>query len=280
MQIVRGHEGKARPRILLVDDTEINRNIIGGILSAADFDVDYACNGEAAYEATWGTPYDLVLMDVEMPGMNGFEAAARIRAREGVMAGVTIAALTATIQPDARHFSFWSGIDEFITRPIAPGVLVHRVSQIITARRSGTNDWKPVWRLGIFAKFTERLDEEETDSYLRHVKTLLDSVSASIDGGTSGTQEFAFAVHDLADLAALLGFEEVAGVCQFYKEATSLKDCRNRDPNLLGAVNRALYAIESYRQDRQVTVLSSLWARARTNVQNLFRGRESTDSVN
>ena len=64
-------------RILLVDDTELNRDIIGSILSAAGYSVDLASDGGEAVEATWAKAYDLVLMDIEMPGMNGFEAAAR-----------------------------------------------------------------------------------------------------------------------------------------------------------------------------------------------------------
>lgn len=272
----QGHEQRRRPRILLVDDTEINRDIIGVILSAADFDVDFACNGEAAYEAAWGTPYDLILMDVEMPGMNGFEAAARIRAREGVMKGVTIVALTATTKPDARHFSVWSGIDEFITRPIAPGVLVHRIEQIINSRQASGNDWKPVWRLGTFSKFTERLDEDETAGYLEEQTDLMTAAASAIDAGTSNTDDFSYTIHRLLGLSSRLGFEEVEGICKLYKDASS---ARNRDPNLLGAVNRALYAIKAHSKDKDPTVWPSLLTRAYTNVQGILRGKQSLSAV-
>ncbi len=169
-----------RPRILLVDDAELNREIFGGILTAADYDVDLADDGESACAATWTKPYDLVLMDIEMPGMNGFEAAARIRAREGVMSGVKIAALTATAQPDAETYAFWSGIDAFIAKPIDPSLLVSKVGDLVGAAASNASDWKPVWRLGAFAKYTERLDEEEAADYLCDFSALLDATETGI----------------------------------------------------------------------------------------------------
>ena len=117
--------------ILLAEDNSINQDIARAVLEAAGHIVDVVDDGEAAVAAVISKVYDLVLMDIEMPGMNGFEAAARIRAREGVMSGVTIAALTATRQADAELFAFWSGIDTFIHKPIEPKRLLARVGEVV-----------------------------------------------------------------------------------------------------------------------------------------------------
>ncbi len=266
-----------RPRILLVDDAELNREIFGGILTAADYDVDLADDGESACAATWTKPYDLVLMDIEMPGMNGFEAAARIRAREGVMSGVKIAALTATAQPDAATYAFWSGIDAFIAKPIDPSLLVSKVGDLVGAAASNPNDWKPVWRLGAFAKYTERLDDEEAADYLCDFSALLDATEAGIhakrsDVGNLSSSSVLHTVHSLRNASTLFGFEEIAGVCARYEAAAGQADARCLDPNLLGAIERARYAIDVFRRERHATPVSDWWGRTRVNVQNLFRG--------
>ena len=268
---------ETRPRILLVDDTALNREIIGRILEAAGYDVDLASNGEEAVEATWSKAYGLVLMDIEMPGMNGFEAAARIRAREGVMSGVKIAALTATQQPDAEIFSFWSGIDTFIPKPIEPKRLLARVATLVTeAAGAGGNDWKPVWRLAVFARFAAKLDHDEAESMLDAFSALLDTVAAAIDAKNS--QLFSI-IQKLSDRAALMGFEELAGICALVEDQREMKGARCRDPNLLGAISRAGYAIDVYRREQATAPRGDLWARMRINVQSLFKGARPEAAV-
>ena len=169
-----------RARILLVDDTELNRDLLGAILAGAGFAVDVAGDGETAWELTWSKTYDLVLMDLEMPGMSGFEAAARIRAREGVMSGVPIAALTATHEPDAELYSLWSGIDEYIAKPVEPRALVARIEAILSERHSDGDDWKAVWRLHAFAAWTRDLDAAATLDCLDELSSHLDEAVAAI----------------------------------------------------------------------------------------------------
>ena len=265
------HTSPQTGRILLVDDTELNREIIGGILESAGYEVDLASDGEEACNATWSKTYDLVLMDIEMPGMNGFEAAARIRAREGVMSGVKIAALTATRQPDAAQFSFWSGIDTFIRKPIEPKILLGHVGELVANGATG-NDWKPVWRLAVFAKFTARLEEDEAAATLSDFSDLLVVTAEIIDTKGSATPAFFEAISNLRDLAALLGFEEMAGLCALVAAQHGARDARCRDPNLVGAMDRAHYAIDVYRREHNPTPVADWWAKTRVNVQSLFKG--------
>ena len=260
------------PRILLVDDTALNREIIGRILEAGGYAVDLASDGETAVEATWSKAYDLVLMDIEMPGMNGFEAAARIRAREGVMSGVRIAALTATRQADAELFAFWSGIDTFIPKPIEPKRLLSLVGGLVAQGPVAGDDWKPVWRLAVYAKVTRWLDAEEAADLLDDFSDSLDEVAATVDAKTSASQLFFDTIKTLRGRAARLGFEEMAELCALVGAQRGLKDARCRDPNLIGAIERARYAIDVYRREHAPTPLADWWARTRVNVQSLFRG--------
>ena len=260
------------PRILLVDDSELNREIIGAILEAAGYAVDLAGDGEQACAATWSKAYDLVLMDIEMPGMNGFEAAARIRAREGVMSGVKIAALTATRQPDAAQCSFWSGIDAFIAKPIEPKLLLRLVDELTAEGNAMGNDWKPVWRLNTFARFAREYEEEGADA-LRELDDLLDAVTTAIDAKDTAAPRLARIVYDLRHLAGALGFEELAGLSARIEAEREHEQARCRDPNLIGAIDRARYALDVYRREHEVAPQLGLWERARVNVQSLFRGK-------
>lgn len=272
MSYVEPQEPRLLARVLLVDDTELNRDIIGGILSAAGYAVDLASDGGEAVDATWSKAYDLVLMDIEMPGMNGFEAAARIRAREGVMSGVRIAALTATREPDAEQFSFWSGIDTFIPKPIDAKKLLARVEALIEQGAPSGDDWKPVWRLAVFARATRRMDLEETDDALDDFAALLNATADTIDQKETASAAFFSALQRMREAAGRLGFEEIAGLAARVAADRDLDAARCRDPNLLGAIDRARYAIAVYRREHQPTMSSEWWRRTRVNVRSLFRG--------
>ncbi len=269
---LRPHQYRAR--ILLVDDTELNRDLVEAILTRAGFAVDVAADGESAWELTWSRHYDLVLMDLVMPGMSGFEAAARIRAREGVMSGVPIAALTASHEPDAEQYSLWSGIDEFIGKPIGPEALVSRIEAILADRRPAQDDWTPVWRLHAFADWTRHLDGDAAGDCLDELDLLLGEAAAAIHVHATGSERFLRTAANLQDLAGRYGFDEIAGICALYREAQP-RPARSRDPNLLGAIGRARYAIKVWRQDHAPPPPPGRFARTLISVSSLFGGRQA-----
>ena len=108
--------------ILLVEDNELNSEIAVEILNAYGFQVDTAENGaEAVEKVKNSTPgkYDLVLMDVQMPVMNGYEATKLIRALdEPALAGITILAMTANAFDEDRMRARECGMDGFLSKPI------------------------------------------------------------------------------------------------------------------------------------------------------------------
>lgn len=264
----------ARARILLVDDTELSRDLVAAILERAGFVVDVADDGAAAWELTWSKRYDLVLMDLEMPGMSGYEAAARIRAREGVMSGVPIAALTATHEPDAERLSLWSGIDAFIAKPVLPTHLLARIEAILIERPDGRDDWQPVWRLHAFSDWTRELDDGAATECLDEFSALMDEAAAAIHVHGTETERFLRRAAKLHDLALRYGFDEIAGLCARYGEGHHATT-RSRDPNLLGAIGRARYAVEVWRQDHAPIPPQMMDSRARTSVRSLFGGRKA-----
>ena len=106
-------------RILLVEDSLVNQKLVLGTLAGRGHTVTLADHGKAAIAATESQSFDLILMDVQMPEMDGLEATMRIRAGEQWTGRHTpIIAMTAHTHPDDRRRCLEAGMDAFLTKPI------------------------------------------------------------------------------------------------------------------------------------------------------------------
>jgi CheY-like chemotaxis protein len=118
----RGAAAKAVPKsagahILLAEDNEINQEIARTVLEAAGYRVDVVPDGAAAVSAVQGAAYDLVLMDVQMPVMDGITATHRIRALEGEGRAIPIIAMTANVLPQQVAAFRAAGMDDHVGKP-------------------------------------------------------------------------------------------------------------------------------------------------------------------
>jgi CheY-like chemotaxis protein len=106
-------------RILVVDDDTVISSVLAVMLRRSGFEVDFAGDGQEGVDM-WGQGnYDLVLMDVQMPRMNGFEATRLIREKEGMHGGHTpIVAITAYALQADQEECLSAGMDAFISKPI------------------------------------------------------------------------------------------------------------------------------------------------------------------
>ena len=117
-------------RILLLEDQEINQAVIRKFLEGAGATVAVAENGRAGLALLAGNSFDLVLMDCQMPEMDGFETAERIRALEtGTGQHLPILALTAHARVEDRDRCLAAGMDDYLTKPIARETLLRRVAR-------------------------------------------------------------------------------------------------------------------------------------------------------
>jgi signal transduction histidine kinase/CheY-like chemotaxis protein/HPt (histidine-containing phosphotransfer) domain-containing protein/HAMP domain-containing protein len=110
-------------RILVAEDNIVNQKVAIGILASLGFRADVVANGLEAVEAVGRIPYAAILMDCQMPEMDGYEAARAIRLREGTGRHTPIIALTADVMKDARAKSLSAGMDDHITKPLKPSEL-------------------------------------------------------------------------------------------------------------------------------------------------------------
>lgn len=110
-------------RILVVDDNAVNRQVAQRMVEKLGFQVDAADDGQQAIDLHNAHPYDLILMDCQMPNLDGYQATQRIRAQEGASRRTPIVALTACSTPDEWKKCQASGMDDFITKPLRPRIL-------------------------------------------------------------------------------------------------------------------------------------------------------------
>ncbi|MCA1944320.1 MAG: response regulator [Desulfovibrio sp.] len=119
-------------RVLIVDDTPVNIRLTERFLQKTGHRSSSATNGREALAALRAGAFDLVLMDVEMPGMNGFEATQRIRAGEGGEAHrqVCIIGLTAHALSDYQARGLAAGMDDYLTKPVSLAALRAAVARV------------------------------------------------------------------------------------------------------------------------------------------------------
>jgi PAS domain S-box-containing protein len=122
---------RRKVRILLAEDNPTNQQVALGILEKLGFDADTAANGREAIRALEAVPYDIVLMDVQMPEMDGFEATRAIRSgKTGVLnPKIPIIAMTAHAMKGDRERCLEAGMDDYISKPIAPQALAEALEK-------------------------------------------------------------------------------------------------------------------------------------------------------
>ncbi len=118
--------------ILIAEDNEMNTLVIKKLLAAWKITPHFAVNGAEAVEAFENNYFDLVLMDIHMPIMDGYEAAMKIRAlKDEKKAKVTIIALTASVALDVRNKVAAAGIDDFMSKPFNTAELRRKLEEVI-----------------------------------------------------------------------------------------------------------------------------------------------------
>ena len=128
-------EGR-RLRILVAEDTEMNRVVIAHLLDRLGHDFVFALDGAQAIARIEQDAFDLVLMDVQMPGMDGVTATRRIRARGDTRGCVPIVALTAFAMSGDRENYIAAGMDDYLAKPVTLDALARAIGRAVALSRS------------------------------------------------------------------------------------------------------------------------------------------------
>ena len=217
-------------RILVAEDNLINQQVILSILRKLGVTTDIAGNGRDAVEMTANTPYDLILMDVQMPEMDGLEATRHIRDRGQQ---VPIIALTAYAMQGDQDVCLAAGMNDYLPKPVLPQALVEMLIRWLprathgvgkSAARQRPPDM-PVWDR---TAMLDRLMDDEvvlasiTNSFLDDIPTqitLLRDFLKAADGARAERQ-----AHTIKGAAASVGGESLRAAAQQIEEAVGRDD--------------------------------------------------------
>lgn len=136
MNFEREQAHSSKLRVLVAEDNILNQRVIAYLLRGIDCEVDIVQNGVEAVEALTNQWYDIVLMDVRMPEMDGVEATHQIRRLLPADAQPQIFALSAGIAPDERQECLDAGMDGFLAKPVQREQLTEIFAQVAAGRQT------------------------------------------------------------------------------------------------------------------------------------------------
>ncbi|NGM37807.1 response regulator [Methylobacterium sp. DB0501] len=211
-----GRPEPVRPaRLLLVEDVPINQDLARAVLEADGHSVDVAGDGAAAIEAVRAKPYDLVLMDVQMPGMDGITATRAIRALPEPVGTVPIVAMTANVLPAQLETFRAAGMDGHVGKPFKRAELAAAIAR----HRADGGGPVPVPVLvdaEAFAEARTLMGPERIDALLGLLAAELEQRFRARSGDRAG---LAHDAHAMISAAGLLGFTGLSDLCREIEEA-------------------------------------------------------------
>jgi CheY-like chemotaxis protein len=124
-----GRDAARRWRILLAEDNRINQKVAAHLLERQGCVVDLAGNGAEAVDLAARAPYDLILMDCQMPEMDGYQATRAIRSGDGPCRAIPIIALTANAMAGDREICVAAGMNDYLGKPISARSLAETIGR-------------------------------------------------------------------------------------------------------------------------------------------------------
>ena len=203
-------------RLLLVEDIALNRHLACALLEHDGHRIDIAASGEEALEAVRTQAYDLVLMDVQMPGMGGIAATQAIRSLPG--GTIPIIAMTANVLSEQVKAFRDAGMDDHVGKPIDRDELRDAIARWLAPAPTSIH---PVFDQEVFGDIGRRLGPTRTRDALRMFSADLRSRFRVRDHGEDET--FLSDVHVVTSMAGILGFTDLSRRC------AQLASCRDGD---------------------------------------------------
>ena len=141
LALVTQLKGLEKVKILIVDDMVVNQLLAQTILEDIGFETEVATNGKIAIELLEKNNYDIILMDLQMPEMNGWEATQYIRSNmKPPKSTIPIIALTADVTKNNAEKCKEAGMDDYISKPINETDLIDKIIRLVTEKRNTTNN--------------------------------------------------------------------------------------------------------------------------------------------
>jgi signal transduction histidine kinase/DNA-binding NarL/FixJ family response regulator len=221
-------------RILLAEDHPVNRQVALGLLTRHGHTVDVVVDGAAAVDTARGGSYDVILMDVHMPVMDGIEATRAIRGFPGAAGRVPIVGLSASVLKEETDVCFAAGMDEFLPKPIDPAAL----ARVLARQNASSVASAPTAPAPETPTATPLLDATYVQALIdalgvAHVSTLAAALPAEIEthqrrltpvSPDTDVTTLRAPAHALKGVAANLGLSALAALAGMVEEAAVVGD--------------------------------------------------------
>jgi signal transduction histidine kinase/ligand-binding sensor domain-containing protein/CheY-like chemotaxis protein len=219
-------------RILVVEDQPLNREVAIGMLTALGLEVQTAHHGRQALEFLQSRSFDAILMDCEMPVMDGFTATAAVRSREPPGTHIPIVALTADVTSAGRAACLAAGMDDYLAKPFRREALHNILSRWLGPLRSPASLTPPLESVldGATLDALRALPKRGPKDMLTHIgelylldsRGLISAIEQSLDAGS--VAELARAAHAWRSYNGNVGAHGLAKLCRELEEAARAHD--------------------------------------------------------
>ena len=228
-------------KVLVVDDNEVNLLVAQRMLEELGFDVDLAANGQEAIDAAAIYEYAAILIDSQMPGMDGNEATAIIRRAEGVQKHTPIIALTANAMAPDREKAFAAGVDDYLSKPVFLEDLERALSRLLLDEQDTPvrvissnlqphdNGDCPVFDKTMVEELRNIVGPEESDlfselaeKFIQQMPAWLEEIKSAASHGNA--ESLSRQAHRLLGLCRQIGAERMARVCDELESMDSESD--------------------------------------------------------
>ena len=222
-----GDGPRRRLRVLVVDDHDVNRRLAVHLLENMGHVADVAVDGKCAIEAMEASAFDLVLMDLQMPVIDGFEAIRAIRGREQSSGTVRrrVVALTAHAMAGDRERCLAGGFDDYLAKPIRRRELRRVLDGTEVASEEPATEAPsagPLHELELVADGDPAFLRELAESFLESAPRCLEDIEAAM--ATGDAERIARACHGLKGISRTIGAAAIADPCQKAEESARRGD--------------------------------------------------------
>jgi CheY-like chemotaxis protein len=214
----------AHNRILVAEDLETNQELARIYLRAGGYQSEFVSNGAEAVTAVQSKSYDLVLMDIQMPQMDGIAAAKAIRSLDGPARNIPIIAMTANVFPEQLRRIKAAGINAHVAKPVELDDLLGELNRLLGPQDIGPPAEKPhrpraPFAADEFENFRAMMGSKIVAVWLARLSQ--DLQSAFFDHGQAPPDRSRLArrAHAIVSQAGILGFSELARLCGTLEEA-------------------------------------------------------------
>jgi CheY-like chemotaxis protein/HPt (histidine-containing phosphotransfer) domain-containing protein len=207
--------------ILLVEDLPMNQELATAMLERQGHRVEIAGDGLEAVEALKARPFDLVLMDIQMPRMDGITATRAIRALPGASSGVPILAMTANVLPEQIREFLAAGMDGHVAKPVRQADLAAAIQKVLHSSSGrvepGLAPEEGVFDEATFRDVKEMLPADRLAAYLSAIEDECAWLSAA--SAQDDAQRIVRAAHGLVSQAGMLGLMRLSERSRDVEEA-------------------------------------------------------------